>query len=82
MPITKTEEKGEVEGSKQEGENREKDGERVEEAKGGLSVGSDGGEGATSDRESTTATPSSSRSPSLGASTTTISSSDNAPEQL
>jgi hypothetical protein len=33
-----------------------------------------------SDKESTTATPPSSRSPSLGASTTTISSSDNAPD--
>lgn len=41
---------------------------------------SDYGEGIGSDRESTTATPPSSRSPSVGASTTTISSSDNAPE--
>ena len=35
---------------------------------------------ASDDKESTTATPPSSRSPSLGASTTTISSSDNAPD--
>lgn len=51
--------------------------ERRQDAK---NSGSDGGEGIGSDRESTTATPPSSRSPSVGASTTTISSSDNAPE--
>lgn len=38
------------------------------------------GDGTGSDRESTTATPPSSRSPSVAASTTTISSSDNQPE--
>ena len=51
-----------------------------EEAGEEAGCGSDTREGLTSDKESTTATPPSSRSPSLGASTTTISSSDNAPE--
>lgn len=46
----------------------------------GEETNSDAGDGIGSDRESTTATPPSSRSPSLGASTTTISSSDNAPD--
>ena len=60
-----------------EAEAEQKEAELVDE--GVKNCSSDSGEALIgSDRESTTATPSSSRSPSVAASTTTISSSDNA----